>query len=317
MDAKGPSQSLPRWLASAAIALWSTLAWYGVELATVPPFLIVGCALLVAGLGSLPLWYRLSVAPTAVALGIYGLFGFHFFLFMALRYAPAVPANLVNYLWPLLIVVLAPCFQAHLLPSLRHLCGALIGLAGATLAMTGAGGLSALAADGRALAGYGFALVSAFIWASYSLASQRAGATGPGFPTAAVGLFCAASGILALICHAALEPAVHWTPLTILLLVTLGIGPMGGAFFLWDAALKRGDARSLGSLAYLTPILSTLLLAASGHGRIGWSIAAALVLVVGGAILGASGTRRLRMTPTSGAVSPTNSPEGDTRAALP
>jgi drug/metabolite transporter (DMT)-like permease len=31
---------------------------------------------------------------------VYGLFGFHFFLFLALRHAPPVEANLVNYLWP-------------------------------------------------------------------------------------------------------------------------------------------------------------------------------------------------------------------------
>jgi hypothetical protein len=36
------------------------------------------------------------------------LFGFHFLLFMALRLAPPIEANLVNYLWPLLIVLLTP-----------------------------------------------------------------------------------------------------------------------------------------------------------------------------------------------------------------
>jgi hypothetical protein len=33
---------------------------------------------------------------------------YHFLLFIALRHAPPVEANLVNYLWPLFIVVLAP-----------------------------------------------------------------------------------------------------------------------------------------------------------------------------------------------------------------
>jgi drug/metabolite transporter (DMT)-like permease len=48
-----------------------------------------------------------STASTLL-LGVYGLFGYHFLLFLALRSAPPLEANLVNYLWPLLIVVLAP-----------------------------------------------------------------------------------------------------------------------------------------------------------------------------------------------------------------
>ena len=43
---------------------------------------------------------------------------------------------------------------------------------------------------------------------------------------------------------------------------------MGAAFFLWDRALKRGDPRVIGNLAYLTPLLSTLLLVALGPGTL-------------------------------------------------
>ena len=52
--------------------------------------------------------------PT-LALGLYGLFGYHFLFFIALRHAPPVQANLVNYLWPLGIVLMAPLF----LPGMR------------------------------------------------------------------------------------------------------------------------------------------------------------------------------------------------------
>lgn len=69
-------------------------------------------------------------------------------------------------------------------------------------------------------------------------------------------------------------------------LLVLGMGPMGAAFFLWDAALKNGDPRIIGSLAYLTPMLSTLLLIVTGSGAFGRVTGIAMVLIVGGAALG-------------------------------
>ena len=102
-------------LALGAIALWATLASLGVALAQVPPFLLTGLALVIGSVPAWPLARQWRVPASTLALGVYGLFGFHFLLFVALRNAPPVEANLVNYLWPLLIVVLAPLF----LPGLK------------------------------------------------------------------------------------------------------------------------------------------------------------------------------------------------------
>ncbi len=61
---------------------------------------------------------------------------------------------------------------------------------------------------------------------------------------------------------------------------------MGAAFFLWDAALSRGDPRVIGTLAYATPVISTALLGLDDPSRLGWSTLVALALVVGGAAIG-------------------------------
>jgi drug/metabolite transporter (DMT)-like permease len=220
------------------------------------------------------------VPPRVLALGVYGLFGFHFLLFMALRSAPPVEANLVNYLWPLLIVVLAPAILPGTAVRARQVAGAAAGFLGAALLVTG--GEPRL--DPAHAAGYALAAGSALVWATYSLASKRLAA----FPTATVGLFCAVSGALALACHVLFEPryvpaADEWP-----WLVALGLGPMGAAFFLWDYALKHGDPRRIGALAYLTPLLSTLALVAVGAGALTPLTLAAIVLIVGGAALGAT-----------------------------
>jgi drug/metabolite transporter (DMT)-like permease len=260
-----------------AISLWATLASFGVALAHVPPFLLTGLALVVGSVPSWPLARQWRVPAATLALGVYGLFGFHFLLFVALRNAPPLEANLVNYLWPLLIVVLAPVFLPGLALRPVHIGAALVGFVGAALAIVGgrevAGGLAW---------GYVAAAGSAFVWASYSLLTRRVAH----FPTAAVGLFGLVSGLLALACHAALEPATALSGHDMLLIALTGLGPLGAAFFLWDAALKRGDPRRIGILSYLTPLASTVLLAWTSARPLTPWLAGAALLIVGAAITG-------------------------------
>lgn len=268
-------------LALAAIALWGSLAPLGVQLAHIPPFLLTGLGLLVGSVLALPLArFRLArwrVPLPTLLVGIYGLFGFHFLLFLALRHAPAVEANLINYLWPLGMVVLAPLFLEGVGLRPRHAVAALLGFAGAAIAILGRGGPGLAGAGWHP--GYAMALASAFVWASYSLLTRRL----PAFPTAAVGGFAAASGLLSLACHALLEPAVTLSTQDLLWIAVLGLGPLGGAFFLWDAAIKRGDTRRIGLLAFATPILSTVLLLLTTGQPLQWNVAAAAALVVGAA----------------------------------
>ncbi|HVZ46782.1 MAG TPA: DMT family transporter [Ramlibacter sp.] len=260
-----------------AIALWALLASLGVSLKHVPPFLLTGLALVI---GSVPAWPRFAqwrVPARTMALGIYGLFGYHFLLFVALRHAPPVEANLVNYLWPLFIVVLAPLFLPGMTLKAAHVIAALAGFAGAAIAILGSG-----AADARWAWGYLPALGSAFMWASYSLWTRRV----PAFPTAAVGLFGLVSGLLALLCHALIEPGVTLDAQDWILIVAMGLGPLGAAFFLWDRALKAGDARHIGILSYITPLASTALLVLVTGRPFTWSIVLAAVLIIGAALIG-------------------------------
>lgn len=269
-------------LALGAIALWASLAALGVSLSHVPPFLLTGLALLVGSVIALPLsrWdvRQWRVPSATLALGVYGLFGFHFLLFIALRHAPPVQANLVNYLWPLGIVAMAPWFLPGVSLTARHVLAALIGFAGAALAILGGRG-----AGTEAVWAWGYvpALGSAFIWASYSLLTQRVRA----FPTAAIGSFALASGLLSVLCHFWLEPSTTLSARDWGLIVVLGLGPLGGAFFLWDAALKRGDARQIGVLSFLTPLLSTLALLWVRGETPSTSVALAAVMIIGAAVM--------------------------------
>ena len=255
------------------------------KLAHIPPFLLVGASLLVGALCGLPRiadWR--AATPRLLALGVYGLFGFHLCLFTALRSAPPIQANLINYLWPLLIVVLAPLIVPGVRLSVRHVIAAMLGFGGTALLATG----GKLDIDERYWFGYGCAFAAALIWATYSLLTRRM----PAFPTGTVGAFCAVSGVLSLFCHFLWEPAGRFAVLDSFWLLALGIGPLGLAFYTWDAAMKRGDPRVIGTLAYLTPPLSTLWLARSGAGSLGPLALLAMCAIVGGAVLGALPARR-------------------------
>jgi drug/metabolite transporter (DMT)-like permease len=267
----------PNVYALGAIALWASLATLGVTLKHVPPFLLTGLALVIGSVPAWPLYRQWKVPAPTLALGIYGLFGYHFLLFIALRLAPPVEANLVNYLWPLLIVVLAPLFLPALKLKLAHVLAALAGFAGAAVAILGGGG-----AQGSWSWGYLPALASAFIWASYSLGTRRVAT----FPTAAIGLFGLVSGLLALACHVALEPSVDLSARDWALIAVMGLGPLGAAFFLWDKALKKGDARHIGILSYITPLASTTLLVLVTGRSFSASILLAAALIIGAAITG-------------------------------
>jgi drug/metabolite transporter (DMT)-like permease len=65
----------------------------------------------------------------------------------------------------------------------------------------------------------------------------------------------------------------------------LGLGPLGGAFFLWDAALKRGDAQQIGVLSFLTPLLSTLVLLVMRGESPSASVVLAAVMIVGASVV--------------------------------
>lgn len=266
-----------------AVLLWATLASLATLLSDIPPFLLTGIGLLIGAAVSLPA-LRSGLTPwkipvRTVLIGVYGLFGYHFMLFLALQTAPAVEANLVNYLWPLLIVLLSPLFTKSLKLNLRYVLAALSGFAGAVIAITyNSSGLESSSIE----IGYLFALAAAVIWATYSLATTKVAI----FPTASIGLFALVSGLLALGAHFVFEPAAYISSSDWLLLVLLGAGPLGGAFYLWDAALKIGDPRRIGLLAFLTPLLSTVLLVLVSGDSLSWQLLVATALIVGGALLG-------------------------------
>jgi drug/metabolite transporter (DMT)-like permease len=290
-------------IGASALALWATLAVLTTATGAMPPFLLVALSFglaamlgfavqMVRGLNPLA---RLRQPWGAWALSVGGLFGYHALYFLALKTAPAVEANLVNYLWPLLIVLFSALLPGAGL-SRRHVLGAALGFAGAALLILGQGGGGF---EPRYLMGYGAALGCAMVWSGYSVANRRYRRV----PSDAVSGFCAATSVLAALAHLMVEPAYRPSGIEALAVLAMGLGPAGLAFFVWDYGVKHGDVRTLGTLAYGTPLASTLLLVLFGGGSLDGRVAAAALLIVAGGVIGAGALVR-PSSPTSPASPP-------------
>jgi drug/metabolite transporter (DMT)-like permease len=268
-----------------AVLMWSFLSLLAVVSGEVPPFQLVAMAFAIGGALGAALLLRDNAKvlrqPVAVwALGIVGLFGYHALYFLALRLAPPAEAQLVNYLWPLLIVLFAALLPGERL-RLHHVAGVLLGLAGTVLLFIDRGGITFALAY---LPGFAAATGAAIAWATYSVLSRLFAAV----PTAAVAGFCLVTAALSGVCHLIFEdtrwPAdvVQW-----LAVIALGIGPVGAAFYAWDIGVKRGDIRVLGAASYAAPLLSTGYLVLAGYATASLALAGAALLISAGGLLAA------------------------------
>lgn len=296
-----------------AVLLWSLLAFFTAASGTMPAFQLTAVTFGIGGLAGVGLWIMRPHAISALKqplpvwlLGVGGLFGYHACYFFALRNAPPVEAGLINYLWPVLIVVFSALLPGERL-KWQHLAGCALAVIGATLVITKGEGFGF---DPQYALGYGAALVAAVIWSSYSVLSRRYASV----PSDAITGFCLATAVLSGICHLLFEATVwpigvwQWAAI-----IGLGLGPVGLAFYVWDIGVKRGDIQVLGAASYATPLLSTLILILTGYAQYSHFILIACLLITAGALLAAKDLlfRRKAAPGASAAFEEWNTPEDE------
>jgi drug/metabolite transporter (DMT)-like permease len=251
--------------------MWSLLAVMTVATGKIPAFQLAAMTFAIGALVGALSWIGRAHAPSALRqpllawiVGVGGLFGYHALYFLALRFAPPAEAGLLNYLWPLLIVLFSSLLPGERLAA-HHVIGAVLGLIGTVLLFAGnrTGGF----APGQ-VPGLIAAFVAAFVWA--------------------VAGFCAVTALLAGAVHLLVEQTM-WPETSVqwLAVVALGIGPVGAAFYAWDVGMKRGDIRVLGAASYATPLLSTAFLILAGFAQASANIALAAILIAGGGLIAA------------------------------
>lgn len=277
-------------IGGSAVLVWSTAASFAVVGSALPPMLFLAgafgsgfVAFLVARLvRGEPIIGMLTVPLPVLFLLVLGFLGHNGLYVTALRHAPAAQVNLISYLWPLLMVaILAVAGIAP--PTRAQLLGSLVGFAGL------AWFVSPSSIDG-ALFGYILAFLAATCFAVYSALRAKVA----GGPLDAAGAACGVAALVALCLHLMFGSTapVETEPKAILAMILIGVGPMGLANLLWDYGVRFGDGRVLSTLAYLTPVLSTLLLVGLGLATLTSQVLVGGGLILGGIALTAVGSRK-------------------------
>jgi len=284
-------------MALTAVLFWSTAATlFKVTLRYVTPYVLVLLASTVS-LAFLSLLLlvrrrRPAITPRGVGgsalRGLLNPFLYYLVLLEAYDRLPAQVAMVVNYLWPVVLVLLSAPLLGHRVT--RRTVGATLVCFGGVAVMALAGG----AVLGRlSPSGMGLALLSTVIWSLYWLISLRGGPDP--VPSLAGGF---AFGVLYLLSAGIVTGwiaglrTVPWQGLA----GTCGVGlfEMGITFVVWLKALSlAGSAAEAGTLVYLTPFLSLILIGLlTGEAVSPWTVAGLLLVVSGIALQSRQGSPR-------------------------
>ena len=265
-----------------AVILWGLLALLGVATVNIPAFqLLTLCFCISAAIVVIKrmvtkkaVFKKPSLTIVQWLMGIFGLFGFHFCYFMALKFAPVLEVSLIVYMWPLLLAV----FVANKQSLLKPLVGGCVGFVGISFIIVGEGDFT-LSND--YLFGYLLAVTCALIWSCYSWFLSKSNNK-----VEDIGWLSLAVALLSFLAHLQLEP-YDWsfTLQEWLGILLLGLGPVGGSFYLWDYGLKYGNKQLLASLSFSAPLISSFALYLAGFNEWSFNIIIALGLILSGALI--------------------------------
>jgi drug/metabolite transporter (DMT)-like permease len=257
-------------------ATWPTLATWAQP---APPFLIfalgsaVGFAVSLASASARgETRVFLQTPPRTLLLVAGGLLVNNVLYLMAMPRIGPAEANVISYLWPILLVLIASRRDRSRLARGQWL-GIGAAFAGASLA------IGPTFAKGFDPVGVLLAFASGVTFAVYAAVRSRGqeqrDVIGP-----SMGLMA----VLAMGLHLAFEttPQLAWPQL--LAIAAIGVAPLTLSNALWDRASRTGQLATLSGLAYLTPLVGLLLLALFGAAEVSWGTAAGAGLIVAGAL---------------------------------
>ncbi len=217
-------------------------------------------------------WMTVLKQPAFIWLaGLAGICLSDFAYIYGAQYAPIAHVDLIDYLWPCLVVAFTSMLPNERF-TVQHIIGAVLGLAGVYVLVH-----NEIAQNGfnfNYCIGYLLALFGAFLWSGYSAFSRYH----KKLPTEMIGMYCGLGAVLCLMLHLQFETFVMPTWTEGSLAVVTGISGAGIAYQLWDYGVKFGNVYLLTSVTYVARILAMVLLVAFGKEPLTISLVIACLL---------------------------------------
>jgi len=266
-----------------ALLCWALAAPLVVQIKSIPLFetltIVFSVSFLISSI-KLTLcqqWSQLKQPWFLWLIGFLGIYGNDILYIAAFKHAPAAHADLINYLWPI-IVILFTGFLPNEKLSVRHLFAASLGFAGVYVLIY----QHDQGFERQYLFGYLLAFLDALVWSIYTLMARRYGKS----PVEIIGIYCGVGAVCSLLIHLQLEIVVLPNLQQCLILLLMGMTTQCLAYFFWDFGIKRGDFKYLSILSFGNPLLSIFFLIAFGMAKPSMELFIASILITLGGMIG-------------------------------
>ncbi len=221
--------------------------------------------------------YKISDYWHFAIMGFVGVFLYYIFLYTGLMYAPAQEAFIVNYTWPIWVVI----FSIFILKenfNTKKLIGILLGFIWVYIVATN-GNLTNFHITN--IKGDLFALTGAIVYGLFSIYGKKYNydkITSIMFYYLFTFLYISITIIIF-----SYIPAINFYEF--LILIWLGVFCSGFAFVFWFLALKHGDTAKISNIIFLTPFFSLVYIYFLLGEKILFSSIIGLVLIILGIIV--------------------------------
>lgn len=220
--------------------------------------------------------YRPKDYLIMAGLGFLGLFVYTALYYWGLTELTSQEACIVNYLWPIMLVVFSCILLKEKLTPMK-LIAMLSSFAGIVILSLGSG-----SSDGNRPLGILCCLAAAACYGLFSVLNKKADYD----QNIAMMLFWLITGICSLFLGLSIENWIPLSPLQWLGMLWLGVVISAIAYLLWAMALRGAEnTASIANLAYLTPFLSIAVSALLLNETIKPRALLALIFIIGGIIL--------------------------------
>ena len=277
-----PLKKYPTLIGYCALIFWALAAPFVVKIKTLPIFETLSVVFTVSFIFSATKltfykqWSKLNQPWILGIVGFIGIYGNDVLYIAAFQNAPAAHADLINYLWPIIVILLTGFLPNEKL-TVRHLFAAASGFAGIYVLI----GNGQTGFNQEYLLGYFLALMDALVWSAYTILARHYGKS----PVEMIGIYCGIGAVFSIIIHFNLETTVMPSLGQWMILISMGLVTQCLAYFCWDFGIKKGNFKMLTILSYGNPVLSVFFLILFGMAELSSELFLACLLVtIGGAI---------------------------------